>query len=156
MASRDAMLAARDRRIARFNTRIDWYGDHVLHNINLGLEQRLKIVGQLLRDRVVINISIPVVKTKSKITGRIVVTERSLPGEFPRADTTRLTKDIFWEYHDEDMSVVVGTTLDYGLWLETRMHRSFLRRTLLELSEQIGVIIGTEGGGPAGPLPGQI
>lgn len=154
MASRDLMLAARQARIARFDTRLEWYGERVLRNVNLGMEQRLKIVGQLMRDKVVINISIPVVKVKSRITGRIIVTERSHEGEFPRADTTRLMKDIFWEYHPESMSVNIGTNLGYGLYLETRMHRSFLRRTLLELSTRIGIILGSENG-PAGPLPGQ-
>lgn len=154
MATQERMQAARDARMLRFNTRLQWYGDRVLRNINMGMDQRLKIIGQLVRDKVVINISIPVVKEKSKITKRIIVTERSSPGEFPRADTTRLMKDIFWEFRPEIRAVNIGTTLDYGLFLETRMHRSFLRRTLLELQNDIGIILGSPNG-PAGPLPGQ-
>lgn len=156
MATRESMLAARERRMLRFDTRLDWYGDHVLHDINRGLDSRLKLCGQLLRDKVVLNISIPVVKEKSPLTGRIIVTERSQPGEFPRADTTRLMKDIFWEFHHEhgQSFVNVGTTLDYGLYLEMFMRRSFLRRTFLELAERLGFIIGSEDS-PAGPLPGQ-
>jgi len=127
----------------------------VLHNINVGMERRLKLVGQLLRDKVVINISIPVVKQKSSITGRIIVTERSKPGEFPRADTTNLMKHIYSEYHEETMSVHVGTNVDYGLWLETLMNRGFLRRSLLEMEHELGVTLGSAGGGDAGPLPGQ-
>ena len=149
------MLAARDRRIVRFNTRLEWYGDNVLRNVNLGFAQRLKAIGQLLRDKCVINISIPVVKEKSKITGKIIVTERSVEGEFPRADTTRLMKDVYWEFREEELSVRLGTTLDYGLWLETRMHRSFLRRTFQEMSDQLRIILATQNGGTVGPLPGQ-
>jgi hypothetical protein len=167
MATRDQMLAARERRIGRWNVRILWLGDRVRRNIHMGMEQRLKITAQLLRDRVVINISIPVVKEKRKVTStdpvtgrtktstKTVVTERSKPGEFPRADTTRLMKDIFWELHPETMSARVGTTLDYGLKLELHMQRSFLRRTLFETQQQLGLILASERGGPAGPLPGQ-
>jgi hypothetical protein len=167
MATREQMLAARERRILRWNVRVNWLGDRVRRNIHMGMEQRLKVTAQLLRDRVVINISIPVVKVKRKITStdpntgrkrtttKTVVTERSKPGEFPRADTTRLMKDIFWELRPEEMAARVGTTLDYGLKLELHMRRSFLRRTLFETQQQIGVIIASPSGGPAGPLPGQ-
>lgn len=157
MATREQMLAARDRRLLRFNTRLEWFGRRVARNINIGMEARLRATAQLLRDKVVINISIPVVKYKSAITKRTVVdpSSRSRPGEFPRADTTRLMKDVFWEVRPEEQSARVGTTLDYGLWLEVRMQRSFLRRTLLEIAPQLGVILASPGGGPAGPLPGQ-
>ena len=167
MATREQMLAARDRRIARWNVRVNWLGDRVRRMVHMGMEQRLKVTAQLLRDRVVINISIPVVKEKRKVTAtdpvtgrsrtttKTVVTERSKPGEFPRADTTRLMKDIFWELRLEEFSARVGTTLDYGLQLELHMRRSFLRRTLIETQHQLGVILASPGGGSAGPLPGQ-
>ena len=151
------MLAARERRIARWNVRVEWLGDRLRRNIRMGMEQRLKVTAQLLRDRVVINISIPVVKERRKIGGKTVtvVTERSKPGEFPRADTTRLMKDIFWELRPEEQSARVGSTLDYAIPLELRMRRSFLRRTLFETQNQLGLILASERGGPAGPLPGQ-
>lgn len=155
MATRAQMLEARGRRMVRFNTRLQWFGERVLGNVNLGINARLKATAQLLVDKVRINISIPVVKVKSKRTGRIVVVERSKPGEFPRADTTRLLKDIFWEVVERDRRARVGTTLDYGLYLELYMRRSFLRRTLNEIAGQIGLIVASQGGGPAGPLPGQ-
>ena len=157
MASREVMLAARERRIARWNVRVEWLGDRLRRNIRMGMEQRLKVTAQLLRDRVVINISIPVVKERRKIGGKTVtvVTERSKPGEFPRADTTRLMKDIFWELRPEEQSARVGSTLDYAIPLELRMRRSFLRRTLFETQNQLGLILASERGGPAGPLPGQ-
>ena len=160
MASREAMLAARDRRIVRFNARLQWYGERVAGNINVGMQARIKAATNLLRDKVVINISIPVVKEKSRRTRKIVVTERSQPGEFPRADTTRLMKDIYAEMRtDESTGTIVtgrvGTTLDYGLWLETRMQRSFLRRTFQEMAPDLALILASPGGGTAGPLPGQ-
>ena len=159
MASRAQQIAALGRRTARWNTRVQWYGQKVMGNINVGMEKRLKVCAQLLRDKVVINLSIPVMKETRK--GKTVVTERSKPGEFPRADTTRLMKDIFWELRGpvveggQFTTAVVGTTLDYGLRLELHMNRSFLLRTLNEVSGQLGLILGSPGGGPAGPLPGQ-
>lgn len=151
------MLAARERRIARWTVRVEWLGDRLRRNIRMGMEQRLKVTAQLLRDRVVINISIPVVKERRKIGGKTVtvVTERSKPGEYPRADTTRLMKDIFWELRPEEQSARVGSTLHYAIPLELRMNRSFLRRTLFETQNQLGLILASERGGPAGPLPGQ-
>ena len=106
----------------------------------MNMRQRLQLAGQLLRDRVVINISRPVTKTR-RVGGRgggsrIVVTNRSRPGEFPKADMTRLMKDVFFRFEDEE-TVVVGVSLDYGLILETRMDRSFLVRTLNELRPAI-------------------
>jgi hypothetical protein len=164
MATREAMMAARERRIARWNVRVDWFGDRVRRNVHMGMEKRLTATAQLLRDKVVINISIPVVKEKRKVTGtdpisgrsrtttKTVVTERSKPGEFPRADTTRLMKDIFWELRPEEFSARVGTTLDYGLRLELHMRRSFLRRTLFEDQGRLEIILATDAGGR---LPGQ-
>ena len=169
MATREQMLAARQRRMVRFNTRLEWFGNRVRNNVRIGMVARLKATGQLLRDAIVINISIPVEfyfriwKTTDPDTGRQrtvrqkVVTKRSKKGEYPRADTTRLMKDIFWEIHEEHSLVRVGTTLDYGLWLETTvpLQRSFIRRTLFERISQLGVILASPGGGPAGRLPGQ-
>ena len=166
MATREQMLAARERRIARWNVRVRWLGDRVRRNVRMGMVQRLKVTAQLLRDRVVINISIPVVKLKRKVTftdpttGRtrtrtktvVDRNSRSKPGEFPRADTTRLMKDIFWDLDERLGRARVGTTLDYGLRLEIRMQRSFLRRTLLESQRQLAVILVTDAGGR---LPGQ-
>jgi len=159
MATSAQQIAALGRRTARWNARVQWYGEQVTNNIHMGMLRRLKITAQLLRDKVVINLSIPVLKQKSKRTGRIVVdpASRSKPGEFPRADTTRLMKDIFWEVDDSDprnIRAYVGTTLDYGLFLEMFMDRSFLRRTLNEESARLAVIMAAPTG-PAGPLPGQ-
>jgi hypothetical protein len=147
-----ALLAPRAMagRVSRSNVTIQWFGDQVQRNITVGMRSRTRLAAQLLRDRVVVNISRPVTKIKSK-SGRTRVdpASRSKPGEFPKADTTRLMKDIYWESRG-DLVAIVGTTLDYGLWLETRMDRSFLRRTLREQQNMIRRILVT---GPR--LPGQ-
>ena len=79
---------------------------------------------------------------------------RSRPGEFPRADTTRLMKDIYYETSTDGMTAIVGTTLDYGLLLETVMNRSFLRRTLTEMEGTVRTILTSgRGGGPRAQFP---
>ena len=172
MASRDAMLAARDRRILRFNARAEWFTRNVVRNLNIGMAARLRATGQMLRDKIVINISYPVTKVKKKrlvederfAPGDRMKTEtyttvdpasRSKPGEYPHADTTRLMKDVFWELQEENLLVRVGTTLDYGLWLETMMQRSFIRRTLLEMAHELGVILVSNDSRSGIELPGQ-
>lgn len=153
MASAEQMQAARGRRQQRFEQRLQWYGDRLAAGIEMNMEARMKLATQLLRDKVVINISVPVVKTAGK-DGRIRVTERSSPGEFPRADTTRLMKDIFNDTVVERNRVrgFVGTTLDYGLYLETspRLNRAFLVPTLNEMLPRLAQILG----GPMNTVPG--
>ena len=140
-------------RQSKFATRLNWFDKQVATNIKIGMQGRLKLAGQMLRDKVVINISRPVTKVKSNRTGRTVVvpSSRSKPGEFPKADTTRLMKDIFWEMRGPT-SVIVGTTLDYGLILETRRNRSFLKRTHDEMLPVLRRVITSNRGGK---LPGQ-
>ena len=160
MATQAQAIAARARRLARNDAKIEWFGREVRRNINLGMRDRLRIAGQLLRDRVVTNISRPVVKYGGGrdeagrfIAGarrgkrRVDPTSRSRPGEYPRADTTRLMKDIFFEVQSGSFLrgpvAIVGTTLDYGLILEVSMNRSFLRRTLREVAPRLRGIIST-------------
>ena len=116
------------------------------------------IVVEHLRDTVVRNISVPVVKevvtlTRGPNKGKSLtrVTERSVAGEFPRADSTQLYKSIFPAVGEEASAVVqtdkgfegyVGTPLDYGMILETRMNREFLGRTLREEIRNIERILG--------------
>ena len=120
---------------------VNWYGHGINKHVNLHLTSRVKIAAEFLRGRVVRNISRPVFKFKNK-AGRTVVdpASRSKPGEFPKADTTRLMKDIFWKMEHKH-SAIIGTTLDYGLILETRMNRSFLRRSLNENLPTIRAIL---------------
>lgn len=147
MATPAQQVAALQRRQARFGQRIEWFGERVAQNIRIGMQARVGLAAQLVRDKVVINISRPVTKVRGG-DGRIRVdpTSRSRPGEYPKADTTRLMKDIFWQR--DGMGAIVGTTLDYGLILETRMNRSFLRRTYTEMIPVIRqILIQGRGGG---------
>lgn len=143
-----AIEAARLRRVAaasRREVRFRWFLDEVSDKVSLTMKQRVRMATEFLRDKVVRNISRPVTKTvhtywvqegsKLKKRQRTVVSNRSKPGEFPKADTTLLMKSIFGEVRDVAPGVCdgfVGTPLDYGLELELRMNRSFLVRTLRE------------------------
>ena len=131
-----AVTAARGRRAARSgdaHVEIESFVNEVNAMIHLTLKQRVFIAVNFLQDRIVRNISVPV--TKEVIGSRTVVTERSKPGEFPRADTTTLLKTIFSDVKDDGNGRIegyVGTPLWYGLELETMMDRRFLTRTLDE------------------------
>lgn len=143
----DPIEAARQRRAASAqlqNTRIEFFLTEVLGKVKLSTERRVKVATQYVQSKVITNISRPVTKRKGGRQGRdedgrfkrktIRVYDRSKPGEFPKADTTQLMKTIFSGVETDDYGVYgyVGTPLDYGLILETRMDRSFLMRTLLE------------------------
>jgi hypothetical protein len=134
----------------KFSVRLQLNIQRALNNSRLTLAQRVRLAGQFLRDAVVVNLSRPVRKYTGPISGRIQVDpkSRSEPGEFPRADTTRLMKDIFHKHYPEECLSRVGTTLKYGLILETRMDRSFLRRTLREKRRELFALI--RGGGQLG------
>jgi hypothetical protein len=145
----------------RVETRVKFFINDVLKKKNLSMAQRIKVATQLLRDKVATNLSRPVRKYK-KDGGRdssgkflkgsktfVDPQSRSKPGEFPRADTTRLMKDIFKSISDNGLEGRVGTTLKYGLILETRLDRSFLRRTLNEMrSDIIAILLHGHGAGP--------
>jgi len=131
--------AARARRaevLQTRNFRLEWFADQVVEKLSNDLAGRVEIATNVLKDAVVRNISVPVTKVVSPKTGRVRVMERSKPGEFPRADTTRLMKSIFAKTARDERGPVgyVGTPLDYGLYLELRLERQFLTRTLKELA----------------------
>lgn len=147
----------------RVETRVKFFINDVLKKKNLSMAQRVKVATQLLRDKVATNLSRPVRKIKRRYsvkdqqTGAVSMhsrttvdpNSRSKPGEFPRADTTRLMKDIFKSMSDDGLEGRVGTTLKYGLILETRLDRSFLRRTLNEMrSDIIAILLHGHGAGP--------
>ncbi len=127
----------------QFDVRLNLQIDKLVANTKLTVAQRIKIAGQILRDFVVINLSRPVRKYRSKRTGRTVVDpkSRSVRGEFPRADTTRLLKDIYHLFRSEELASYVGTRLLYGKILETKRDRSFLRRSLNELRSKLLTIV---------------
>ncbi len=147
-----AVLAARARGAAgagRRAVRIEWFIENVSDRIQLTMKRRVGIATELLKSKVVRNISIAVVKGIGPRGGR-VVTGRSKPGEFPRAETTMLLKNIFSGVRETSRGVwdgFVATSLDYGVILETRMHRSFLVRSLREERSKITRIL-------TGPIKG--
>jgi hypothetical protein len=131
---------------AQATVEITWYINEVSDIVSLTLRNRVRLATEFLRSQVVRNISRPVIKTRGVRSGRIVVTGRSKPGEFPKADTTQLMKSIFGNVRSGGVAVwegIVGTPIDYGLYLEVSMNRSFLVRTLLaEQSKIIRLLTG--------------
>jgi hypothetical protein len=115
----------------------NWRGEELVDKIKLTLMERMEIATEYLLSRVVSNISRPVTKKKGVRSKRIQVTNRSKPGEFPKADTTQLMKTTFKDVQEESPGVVVGyigTPLDYGVILEVSesLDRKWLTRTLEE------------------------
>ena len=145
----------------KIDWRIKWFINETLKKRKLNIAQRLKVATQLLRDKIAVNLSRPVrkvkksVRVKDPLTGavstrtRTVVDpqSRSKRGEFPRADTTRLMKDIFYDVSPDGLMSRTGTSLKYGLVLEVRMDRSFIRRTFNEMRADIITIL-LHGAGP--------
>ena len=133
-----AVVAAQARRQSTSSSageRDQWFIDKVVNDVSLTLKQRMTISMNWLRDKTVKHISVPVVKVTSAETGRVRVTQRSNPGQFPRADTTLLMKSIFADVvqeQDGSISGVVGTPVEYSIPLELTMNRRFLTRTLHE------------------------
>lgn len=155
MATPQQQAAGKAKRLVRFSNRVQWFDQQVAQGLTLTVRARVTLAVQLLRDKVVINISDPVSKYRARGRTRVDPNSRSKPGEFPKADTTRLMKDIFWRVDDRGKEIVgiVGTTLDYGLILETKMQRSFLVRTLNEMRGQLTHIL-TAGPGGGGRIAG--
>ncbi len=137
------VMDARARRGARADrdlVRFQWRLDNVIGKVNLTMRQRVTMATGYLLSKVVKNISVPVVRGKGPKSGRNVVVERSKPGEFPRAETARLMRDIFTDVVETQPGTIdgyCGTTLKYGLILETKLNRGFLVRTLREEQDVI-------------------
>lgn len=135
--SNSSVRAGRQRRMRKVSARqvrIEWFIENVSMVISMTMQKRITLATHILKDRVVRNISLPVLKGKGPRGGRVVV-GRSKPGEFPRAETTHLMKTIFEVVLEVSPGIFqgyVGTPLDYGLILETRMNRSFLVRSYNE------------------------
>jgi len=132
---------ARFRRAATAGDRASetkWFIEEVSSKIELTVRQRVSLASEFVRNEVVKNISRPV--TKSLVNGVVRVSNRSKPGEFPKADTTNLMKSIFQTTFSPSPGVydgVIGTPVDYGVTLELQMNRSFLRRTLNENRQRL-------------------
>jgi hypothetical protein len=130
-----AVLAARERRAgqaAARDLRIQWFIREVSDKVAMTTKHRVRIATDLVFNRVVQNISRPVTKGTGPRGGR-VVTDRSKPGEFFKAETTHAMKTTFREVRETSPGVFegfVGTPLDYPLILETKMNRLYLVETL--------------------------
>ena len=134
-----AARARRSGRAGRSSVEIESYVDEVSKRIDLTLKQRMMVTVAFLQNQVVKNISVPV--TKEVIGRHVRVTERSKPGEYPRADTTTLLRSVFWDVKEDQPGRIqgfVGTPIGYAIPLELMMDRRFLTRTL---EEQRGNIV---------------
>ena len=145
---------ARKRRVGNAqasNVRTEWFINEVLHTIGITLQERVLIATEMLKNKIIINISRPVTKkvvTNSAGQSRTIVSDRSTKGEYPKADTTLLQKTIFSAYDSPAEGVFdgyVGTPVDYGVILEVSkdMDRSFLVRTLIEEQNRLARVFDT-------------
>lgn len=139
-----AVAAAQARRGQRTDVEVQWFIRQVQQRVTLHMRSRVTIAAEYLKSKVVRNISRPVYKLTGPRGGR-VVTNRSKPGEFPKAETSQLMRTIFADVkgRGDTVDAYVGTPLDYGLILETspRLDRSFLRRTFNEEQSNIKRIL---------------
>ncbi len=133
---------AQPQRLARWKLRLDRaQSQQFADDRDKAIVAGMRVAGQLLRDRIKINLSIPV----GRDTHHRVV-ERSRPGEFPRMETTRLRGDIFSSTSrvgQHRVRTVVGTRLEYGRELETSVYlnRAFLVPTYMEIREQLHAVL---------------
>lgn len=145
-----AIERARRRRVGRadlVSKRTEWFIKEVSDKVAFTLHQRVRLATSFLQNQVVKNISKPVVKdivTRPDGSQATIVTERSKKGEYPRADTTQLMKTLIADVRRVSKNITdgfIGTPLDYGLILELRLDRSFLRRTLNEQRRKVTQIL---------------
>lgn len=148
-----AVLEARARRLARaagVEARVEWFISEVCDKVATSLKKRVKLATILVQSKVIRNINRPVTKTYTSrrvatttASGRagyktehsVEISDRSKPGEYPKADTVQLLKTIFIDFREPRADCWIGhigTPLDYGVILELKMNRSFLLRTLNE------------------------
>ncbi len=132
-ANVERQRARRAAKASKGNVEIEWFIRNVSDKVNMTMRQRMDIAMEMLANQIVKNISVPVGRGSSRITGRVVVTERSKAGEFPRAEHSRLMKDVpltkVVTVVGGGVEGLVGTSLDYGLILELKRDRSFLVKT---------------------------
>lgn len=126
---------AYEQRLLSADMKIEFFTREIERQLITGLDRRTKLATKLLADKAKVNISLPVSRSAS---GQVI--QRSRPGEYPRLETSRLMKDLFITRQGPAW-YRLGTSLDYGLILETMLNRSFLRRTLMELRNQIRRIL---------------
>lgn len=108
------------------SVKFDWFAKKTTKSLQNIIKRRLQTVGKMLRDEI---------KRRISQSSR---TQRSLPGQFPRAETSRLRASIITWYGESDRGVqyqVVATPLVYAKWLEFGTSRKTIfprqRRALL-------------------------
>ena len=139
------IMDARARRgpTAAGGVRWQWFTPDVLNRVNLTMYERVRVATEMLKSKIVTNLSTAVTVGSGPRGGR-VVTGRSVSGEYPHAETSTLMRGIFLDIRKNRNGVVdgfIGTPHSYGLILETKMNRSFLVRTLLEERSRLGLIL---------------
>jgi len=152
------VIKARARRAVTAGKRavqLEWFSDFVSERITLSMMERVKLASILVQSRVIHNISIPVV-SKITSTGKRRVIARSKPGEYPRAETTNLLKNIFLEVERVgrwSCEGRIGTKVNYGIILERsdRLRRKYLVKTLNEQRARVMKILT----GPLAELKGK-
>ena len=117
--------------------RVEWHGKDFEAHITRELSRRVKRAVAHVQTKTQKNISRPFrtggsqTRYQPKRAGTA-----SVAGEFPRADLGRLRQNVFMQMTGK-LTGMVGTPLEYGLILETKLDRSFLERTL---NEELGTI----------------
>ena len=139
------VLAARGRRAsgsACSDVRLQWFINEVSNKVAMSLRQRMSIAVELLKSKTKKNINRPVKKTTGP-RGGLRVTDRSKPGEFPKLETGQLRRTLIGRVIKRGGTVegIIGTPLDYGVILETKLDRSFLVRTLNEERGKVKLIL---------------
>ena len=138
---------------------IKWNQTKVLAEVKHGLANRLSLIGEHVSNSYKANLSTPVSKVRKKRRGRTsrgekgstythaVSSSRSKPGEYPRAETGLLMKNIFWNLTNGvgSMHVIIGTPSKYGAALELEGGRKGLRATLLKEAPMIKNILKMRG-----------
>lgn len=118
---------------------VKFYTREFISRVDSVMKKRVGLATSLLKGKVIFNIGIPVERITGPKGGVKVI--RSEPGEYPRKDTGLLVATMMHGVKSSPgvSEGYVGTPLDYGVELEVKMNRSFLKRTL---AENAGVIKG--------------
>jgi len=126
--------------VAAFDRYVDWNGEEVLGVVYKDLQDKMGRAVKMIRTRTVKNITKRVVLRP--VTGREI---RSKPGMFPYFDTGALAHSIrglVREYQRGSWEGYVYTTVEYALYLERDLDRSFLLRTFKENEQNLRRLFG--------------
>lgn len=126
---------------------MEWYGDEFLKETDAAFANGLASAGEFAVSQIRQSISVSshglsVEKTATGHFSRVhYAANRSLPGQPPHVDTGALISSMTYEIDPENLQVLIGSPLEYALYLElgTRIMapRPFLRRGLADNAVQI-------------------